>query len=181
MTANGFDVGGIQRPVTQIVKALLEGGANPNQANKPHGGWTALIAVARRVKDIPKPSRLCSTTAQIRIRQTKAALRALMSAAIFGHSDVAKILLDTNGVDPNQANKNGLTALMSAADLNPGHSELTRQSFARQRRNAGSGRQKRHNSFGTGAFLDGVPEAVKVLLDNGANPKCKQTKTAGRL
>ena len=77
--------------------------------------------------DIPKPSKFCSTTAQIRIRQPKATGTALMLAAFGGHSEIAKVLLD-NGADPNLADKDGETALMIANDS---RAFRNRQSFAR--------------------------------------------------
>ena len=76
------------------------------------------------------------------------ALTGLLAAATEG--DVKEIhRLLKSGENPNQADENGWTALMSAADN--GHSESVKD-FTRQRRKAKSSKQKRSDGFDMGDF-----------------------------
>ena len=96
-----------------------------------------------------------------------------MWAAICGHSDAAKVLLD-NGAMPNQVNKSDMTALMSAAIF--GYSEAAKVLL-----DNGAEPNQADKDGGTAlmrAAFGGHSKAAKVLLDNGATPN--QADETGR-
>ena len=66
-----------------------------------------------------------------------------MFAAVGGHSETAKVLLD-NGADAESSRRKRLDGFDGRGCK---RTFRCRQSFARQRRKAESSRQKRHNSF----------------------------------
>jgi ankyrin repeat protein len=88
----------------EIVKALLEKNADPNVEDQT--GWTALM------KAVYRGSTGCVEALAARSRQE--VNRALLVAALTGHQEIAKILLD-NGAEVDSRADDGRTPLMLAA------------------------------------------------------------------
>ncbi len=104
---------------TAEMKRLLDGGANPNQAEK--NGKTALMRAAL-FGHVEIAKMLLDGGANPN-QAEKNGWPALMTAAYWGHAEVVKVLLD-GGANPNQANKDGKTALMWATFKK--HAEVVR-------------------------------------------------------
>ena len=134
---------------SDVAKILLDNDAEPNQTDK--NGWTALmLAAVGGHSDTTKTLRFFSR---------------LIGTAVSGHSDAIKVLLD-NSAKPNQANKNGWTALMLAAF--GGYSDTVKVLLD------GKANPDQADKDGRTALvraaLKGYSDTAKVLLDGRANP-----------
>ena len=150
-----------------IVRALLDGGADVNKANKD--GATPLSASTNH------------SSAEIALilldaganpnAKNKDGGTALMSAAKQGHSEVAKVLLDA-GANPDMVRKKGWTALLLASKF--GFLEVVKVLLA-----AGANTNMALDNGATALMATanyGYPKIAKTLLFAGANPN---TKTKG--
>lgn len=97
-----------------IVRMLLEGGANPNQANKD-GATPLTAATTAEIANILLDAGANPDTTTT----NKEGGTALMFAAYHGQLEIVKVLLD-NGANPNMAAKDGWTALNIAANNGQG-------------------------------------------------------------
>jgi ankyrin repeat protein len=91
---------------------------------------------------------------------------ALISASMYGHSGIVKLLLD-KGSDPNLKDSYGRTALMFAASMN-GHSGIVKLLFDK------GADINIVNIYGQTALIsasmNGRIEIVRILLDKGSDP-----------
>ena len=120
----------------EIIKMLLVAGANPNAARDD--GWTALMFAAQ--EGHPEIIKMLLVAGANPNAENNAGVTALILAALTGEPEVAKILL-VAGANPNDRNNNGWTALLIAAN-------------------------------------EEKPEVVKILLACGANPDIKNNNGA---
>ncbi|KAG7160114.1 Ankyrin-1-like 5 [Homarus americanus] len=90
-----------------VVKALLGVGANPD-VKTPLTLYSPLY-MAAKAGDKTMANYLLSARADINV-VTSWGVTALMTAIVWGHEEVAKLLLD-KGADPNLAEKDGMTPL----------------------------------------------------------------------
>ena len=174
----------------------------------PRGGFTALMYAARQdAKDAARS--LAEAGANLDV-QDPDGTSALEFAIINQHFDLAALLLE-KGANPNVADNTGMTAVYAAVDMIGFRSEIGRparalpdklqaldvvrialahggQPDARQRRPV----LARHHGFGDAALGEGATalmraaksndlEAMKVLLDAGADPRLAMTSGSNAL
>eukprot|EP00944_MAST-04C_sp_MAST-4C-sp1_P012559 g12559.t1 len=170
--SEGAEFTGLWVGHTDIVKLLLEQGADPNKKNKY--GITPLHQAAREGH-----TEVCKLLLEKGADPNKAKNNGstpLHWAAYDGHTEVAKLLLD-KGADPNIANKWGLTPLHYAADK--GHTEVVKLLLEK-----GADPNPVVTSFwvkGKTPLLIAIEhdkiDVVKLLLENGA--EVNQAATSG--
>ena len=145
---------------TDIVKALLDGGADANQANK--NGSTPLSSSTNHSSG-EITMMLLDAGANPNSANIEG-MSALMFATIKGHSEVAKMLLDA-GANPNSANNKGITPLMWSAYKS--HPEVAQILL-----DGGANPNVANNDGGTAlmmAAIDNYVDVAKVLIAAGAN------------
>ena len=144
-----------------IVKALLDGGADVNKANKD--GATPLMASTNHSSAEIAMILLDAGANPNAVNNN--GVTALMFSAFLGNSEVAQILLD-GGANPNVAKEKGWTALMASAD--GGHSEITKMLLAA---GASPNAVQEHGWTSLNlAAAQGQAAVAKVLLECGASP-----------
>ena len=144
-----------------IVKALLDGGADVNKANKD--GTTPLSASIHH-SSAEIALILLDADANPNARN-KEGWTALMYAVYTGHSEAAKVLLDA-GANLDVANNKGVTALMLSAHYG-------RPEIAQALLDGGANPNAMDNGGETAirtAAYKGNADIVKMLLAAGANP-----------
>ena len=146
---------------TDIVNALLEGGANPNQPNK-NGSTPLSAATGKSSAEILKI--LLDSGANVDATD-KLGRSALIWAASEGKSNIAMILLEA-GANPNAAMDHGGTALMATAVY--GRYEIAKALIA-----AGANLNATQKDGWTAlniAANKGHSQVAKILLECGASP-----------
>ena len=144
-----------------IVRALLDGGADVNKANKD--GNTPLSASTYHSSG-EIAMILLDAGANLNVAN-KDGWTALILAASRKNHEVAKVLLDA-GANPDVAHKDGFTALMYA--VAKGYSEIAKALL-----NAGANPNATDTEGWTALIFvaeQGNPEIAKALLNAGANP-----------
>ena len=148
-----------------IVRALLDGGADVNKANK--NGATPLSASTYHSSG-EIAMILLDAGANLNAANENG-WTALMYVADKGKSEVAKVLLDA-GANPNAADTEGWTALMWAAHR--GHSEVAKALL-----DAGANPNAKEKDSGTALIFAahrGYSKVAKMLLNAGANLNAKE-------
>ncbi|HSR51298.1 MAG TPA: ankyrin repeat domain-containing protein [Acidobacteriota bacterium] len=146
---------------SDVVKTLLERGANPDRWNGE--GWTPLHLAARE-GHVDSVLHLLSAGASVDVagREESRAVP-LLIAVTGGLTETAQALLD-HGADPNSRNRHQVTPLMAAAYR--GHPQLARLLLER------GADLEAVNQDGNTALLMAVfrrhPEVVKLLSEEGA-------------
>ena len=150
-----------------IVKALLDGGADVNKANKE--GNTPLSASTRHSSEEITEILLDAGANPNAVNDGGGTV--LVFAAYQGHSKVVKALLDA-GANPNVMDIEDWAALMFATDQ--GHSEVVKALL-----NAGANPNAKTKEGWTAvnaAASKGYAEIAKILLECGASPDIRNNE-----
>ncbi|NDH09039.1 MAG: ankyrin repeat domain-containing protein [Gammaproteobacteria bacterium] len=145
----------------EVVKALLDGGVDPNQAAT--NGITPLL-IAASIGHLEVVQALLAGGVD-RNQAATNGITPLLIAASIGHLEVVQALLDGGG-DPNQAATNGATPLFLAASI--GHLEVVKALLA-----GGVDRNQAATNGATPlltAAQNGHLEVVQALLAGGVDP-----------
>lgn len=157
----------------EIVKLLLEGGANVN--DRISGGWNGFMQYVERVKAGKQPPtltlnqfipdmRIDPNNLPRLIGDQEEELNAIMVASFRGYEDVVDLLLERKA-DLGANTKRGWSPLIFAATRNY-------PSIVEKLIKAGAGVDHRDKSMNTAliyAVLSGSNDSVKILLANGAS------------
>lgn len=156
----------------QMIRLLLNHGANPNSKNERENGSTPLVAAAARGEPIDYPpiiKLLLEKGADLDIKDNEGKT-ALWYAALYGEADCVKTLVE-NGADRNVMATDGTTAFYVIT--NPGHivrlKILLDNGFDVNLRD-GRGRTPLAYASDCGDIV-----AAKLLLEHGADPENKDS------
>jgi len=169
----------------------------------PRGGWTALMYAARQNSQDAVRA-LADSGADLNAQDADGST-ALMFAIINQHYDLAAGLIE-HGAKPNVADHTGMTSLYAVVDMNTFRSDIGRPTRLSQDKSTALDVLKlelqhqgdpnarlqkpiigRHHGFPDGSLSGGATalmraakstdlEAMRVLLDAGANPSLETTK-----
>jgi ankyrin repeat protein len=172
------------------------------------GGFTAMMYAARQ--DAREAAQALAEHGADLNAQDPDGTTALEFAIINQHHDLAALLLE-KGADPNVPDQTGMTAVYAAVDMNGFRGEIGRPLRALPDRlqtldilrlalkHSGDPNSRlrkpilgRHHGFGDGALGEGATplmraarsndvEAMKVLLDSGADPRLAMTNGSNAL
>ena len=164
----------VKRKNPEIVKLLISNGAKVNAINKRDG--EPILMAAMRHEDDEIFGLLVDAGADIEMDDDGVTM--LMRAVNYSAIYAIKHLL-ANGIDVNEKNLQGSTALMWVAggDIFGGSSRTNDTEMAKLLIEAGADANKKEYYFGNTALMyfavGASPEAVKILIDAGADINAK--------